>query len=157
MSDAIDRTSAEIHALLPLEEPDVDRFLELTLQLADSGTKEAAVVPFQVLDDRCPLGGVMQTVSARLQELSPPPVIFAMLETPRDTAYNAPHELESVLRAVVLADDSRDYLKDQWSTFGAEERSILRRHLSATARADAYRAECASLFDSIRNVGSDSE
>ena len=121
MSDTIDRTSAKIHALLPLEEPDIDRFLELTLQLADFGTKEAAVVLFQVLDDRCPLGGVMQTVSDRLQEFSPPPLILAMLETLRDTAYNAPHELESVLRAVVLADESRDYLKDQWGTFGAED------------------------------------
>ena len=133
--------------MLPLDESHVEEFLDLAVQLADLDTHDAAVVLFGVLDDNCDLGGVMQTVSERLQELLPKPLISAMLATLPDTTTSAPHALRSVLRGVVLSNDCRRYLKERWAELSPAQRATLGAHIAAIGQFETYRRACADVID----------
>jgi hypothetical protein len=145
----IPAAAARLRNLLPLDEEHVDEFEELVAQFAEVGGVQAAHELLLVLDDACPLGGVMDSVASALHEFRAEDVVPPMLATLAVTTARAPHALRTLLRGILLSPSHRERLKSGLAALDAHGRAALREQLETVAKSPTYRtvsAEVLSLF-----------
>jgi hypothetical protein len=64
----VDAKLAQIHALLPLREENVEAFLELVAETVDLGDPSSIRPLLMIVDEGCPLSGVMDALLRNLEE-----------------------------------------------------------------------------------------
>jgi hypothetical protein len=141
-SQTLDQLAAAIRELLPLDEPDVERFELLAVALADLGTYDAAMVLFSVLDDTCPLGGIMQSVTNLLQDMSAEALASAFVANLERMPLHSSHSMQNVLRGIVLSEEHRRSLKVRLPHINPAARATLVAHCEEIARFSRYHSPC---------------
>jgi hypothetical protein len=146
-AERAERAARDIRALLPLGESGVERFEVLAVELADIGTAATAEVLFTVLDDYCPLGGVMQSVTNLLQEFQPQTLFAALVATLPHTSTRAEHCLRDILRGAVLSAEHSTHLRAVLPTLESTARDTIQSQLHAIGRSKTYAAACAAVLE----------
>lgn len=133
-----------------LREDEVDSFLELVAELVDLGDVRAIPALLNILDDNCPLSGVMDAVSRNLEEFPRDVYVPLLLENLVDLSKRAPFWCENEIRKCLWDPASRRSLISHAHAATDEAQETLRALLHEISFSTPTLAEaCAEVQSSI--------
>ena len=134
----VEELKARILSLSPLEEHMVKEFEQALADLFAVGTLEAALVLFDALDDRCELGGVMQTATGVLSEFQTETVLQVLVKRLPDGAMHRREAISDVIRQLLLNGVARKQLRSVYERVPEASRAMLRELLTSIGRFKTY-------------------
>ena len=146
MSSALAEKLAALHRLVPVREEHVDEFLQLIAELVDLGDPAAIPELLAVLDDHCPLVGVMDAVARNLEEFPPDAYVPRLLNSLPALHEKAPFLCENEIKKYLWALEFRNVLLAHLPAASAGSKQTLRAIL------DAIESKVPKLSDACKQV-----
>ena len=140
MAELEDRL-ARLKAMSPLEEEQVDAFLFEAQALAELGDRRAIGPLLMLLDDRCPLGGVMLSLSNTLESFDNDDFVSEFLEVLPALRSSSPFLCENEVKKLLWSEQD-----------GALVRGVIRASVDAKQCLRDVLDEVSETTESLRDV-----
>jgi len=144
-----DALEADLLALLPLDERDVERFEDLVAETARWRDLRAAEFLIGLLDDSVELGGVVQNVSDHLGEFPAEVLVDSFVSCLSGLMQRASHASRDLLRAILTSDEKRTRLLSVVGDIPAELVDQFREIVEQVAKFSRYADSGAELLASV--------
>jgi hypothetical protein len=135
----------QIQALLPLEEDDVDTFLELVARTIDLKDPSCIRPLLLLVDDDCPLAGVMDAVLGNLEEFPSQVYVRELLAVLPEVCERSPFWCENEVKKRLWSLTERETLAGELPMAPPETKRCLREMLSRV-RLETPQLEDAATF-----------